>query len=104
VSDLRRSLVFGVIGRCFLIAHAQHTLRIAAARFAANHATSGLTPRLKIVGHYVGIPRDAYPPILQGAIMMNNSRNALGARRFLDFLTSAAVLHQLEASGLNAAH
>jgi molybdate transport system substrate-binding protein len=65
--------------------------------------TSALTPRLKATGHYIEVPRDAYPPIVQGAIVVKNSQNAVAARRFLDFLTSAPIVHQLEASGLSPA-
>ena len=62
--------------------------------------TSALTPQLKSSGHYIPVPRDAYPPILQGAVVIKNSHNAEAAQRFLDFLASPAVMHQLEARGL----
>jgi molybdate transport system substrate-binding protein len=65
--------------------------------------TSALTPQLKSSGHYIEVPHDAYPPILQGAIIVKNSQNAPAARRFLDFLASAPIGHQLEAGGLGSA-
>ena len=65
--------------------------------------TSALTPQLKSAGHYIEVPREAYPPILQGAIAIKNSQNAQAARQFLDFLASASVVHQLEAGGLGPA-
>ena len=65
--------------------------------------TSALTPELKFDGHYIEVPREAYPPILQGAIAIKNSPNARAARQFLDFLASAPVVHQLEVGGLGPA-
>ena len=63
--------------------------------------TSAMTPRLKANGHFVLVPRDAYPPILQGVVIVKHSGADLAAaHRFLDFLASAAVVHQLEAGGL----
>lgn len=62
--------------------------------------TSALTPQLQSAGHYIQVPRDAYPPILQGAVIIMNSPNAQAARRFIDFLASAPVARQLEAGGL----
>ena len=62
--------------------------------------TSALTPALQNIGTYVLVPRDAYPPILQGAIIVKNSSNANSAHRLLDFLASPPVIHQLEAGGL----
>jgi molybdate transport system substrate-binding protein len=62
--------------------------------------TSAVTPLMKSAGHYILVPRDAYPPILQGAIVVKNSPNAQAAHKFLDFLASAPIVHQLEASGL----
>lgn len=62
--------------------------------------TSALTPQLKSSGHYVLVPRDAYPPILQGTVIVKNSPNAQAAQRFLNFLASPAIVHQLEARGL----
>jgi molybdate transport system substrate-binding protein len=63
--------------------------------------TSALTPRLKADGHYVLVPRDAYPPILQGMVMVKRSGgDSAAAHKLIEFLTSAPVVHQLDAAGL----
>lgn len=62
--------------------------------------TSALTPRLQASGHFIEVPRDDYPPILQGAIVVKNAPSAQAAHRFLDFLASAPIAHELEAGGL----
>lgn len=62
--------------------------------------TSALTPQLKSTGRYIEVPRDAYPPILQGAIVIKNSQHSQAARQFLSFLASAPVAQQLAAGGL----
>lgn len=62
--------------------------------------TSALTPHMKSAGHFIEVPRDDYPPILQGAIVVKKSPNAPAAHRFLDFLASPAIVHQLSISGL----
>lgn len=66
--------------------------------------TSALTPRLKRSGHFLEVPRDAYPPILQGSVVIKNSPNAEAAHRFLAFLASPPVARQLEADGLVPVH
>lgn len=66
--------------------------------------TSALTPRLKASGHFVVVPGDDYPPLLQGAVVVRGSANAKAARQFLTYLGSAAVARQLEAGGLASAH
>jgi molybdate transport system substrate-binding protein len=63
--------------------------------------TSALTPRLRANGHYVAVPADAYPPILQGVVIIRHtSGSTQTAHRFLEYLASAPVQHQLEAAGL----
>jgi molybdate transport system substrate-binding protein len=63
--------------------------------------TSALTPRLRASGHYIAVPADAYPPILQGVVIIRHaSGSTQTAHRFLDYLASAPVQHQLEAAGL----
>ena len=63
--------------------------------------TSALTPRLKASGHYVLMPRDAYPPIQQGTIVVKRAgANTDAAHRFLSFFMSVPVQYQLEAGGL----
>jgi molybdate transport system substrate-binding protein len=62
--------------------------------------TSALTPRLKAGGHYIEVPAEDYPPILQGVVLVKGSANAAAAHRFLTFFTSSAVSQQLAAGGL----
>jgi molybdate transport system substrate-binding protein len=62
--------------------------------------TSAMTPRLSSSGAYFVIPRDLYPPIAQGAVMMSASKQRDAARRLLDFLLSAPVQAELAKSGL----
>ena len=62
--------------------------------------TSAVTPRLRASGHYVLAPQDAYPPILQGAVILKHPGGTPTAHRFLDFLATAPVQQQLEAAGL----
>jgi molybdate transport system substrate-binding protein len=62
--------------------------------------TSAVTPRLRNSGHYVPVPQAAYPPILQGVVILKRPSEAQAAHRFLDFLASAPVQQQLQAGGL----
>ena len=62
--------------------------------------TSALTPRLRASGHYVALPQDSYPPILQGLVILKRPSGTQPARRFLDFLASPPVQQQLQAAGL----
>src|ERR1700761_826969 len=60
--------------------------------------TSALT--LTAQGHYVAVPQNAYPPILQGAVPLKGGANAKGADTFLGYLRSPAVVRQLQQGGL----
>ena len=60
--------------------------------------TSALT--LTAQGHYVAVPENAYPPILQGAVALKGGANAKGAVTFLGYLRSPAVVQQLQRGGL----
>jgi molybdate transport system substrate-binding protein len=62
--------------------------------------TSALTPRLSADGTYFVIPRDLYPPIEQGAVIVSNTKQRAAAHKLLDFLLSAAVQAELAKSGL----
>jgi molybdate transport system substrate-binding protein len=62
--------------------------------------TSALTPRLKADGHFVRIPPEDHPPIVQGAVVLTHAVDAQAAHRFLDFLRTPAVAHTLAAEGL----
>jgi molybdate transport system substrate-binding protein len=66
--------------------------------------TSALTPRLKGDGHFVRVPADAYPPILQGAIVVRSSAGAAAAHRFLEFLQRPETQQTLAAEGLEPVH
>ena len=65
--------------------------------------TSALTPRLKADGHFVSIPPEDHPPILQGAVVVRNAPHARAAHRFLEFLRTAAIARVLAAEGLEPA-
>src|SRR5208337_4543991 len=43
--------------------------------------TSALTPRLAADGSYFIVPRDLYPPIEQGAVIVSNTRQRAAAHR-----------------------
>jgi molybdate transport system substrate-binding protein len=62
--------------------------------------TSALTPRLSSEGHYIRVPADDYPPILQGAVIVRGSAGAAAAHRFLDYLRGPEIAHTLASSGL----
>jgi molybdate transport system substrate-binding protein len=50
--------------------------------------TSALTPRLASSGSYFVIPRDLYPPIEQGAVIIRTTNQRESADKLLDFLLS----------------
>lgn len=62
--------------------------------------TSAVTPRLASSGSYFVIPRDLYPPIEQGAVIISKTTQRAAAHKLLDFLLSAPVQAQLAKSGL----
>ncbi len=62
--------------------------------------TSALTPRLAADGSYFIVPRDLYPPIEQGAVIVSNTRQRAAAHKLLDFLLSPPIQAQLAKSGL----
>ncbi|WP_254062312.1 molybdate ABC transporter substrate-binding protein [Acidobacterium sp. S8] len=66
--------------------------------------TSALSERLHANGHYVEMPADSYPPILQGAVVLKNSGHRTEAHQLLDFLLSPAVGKQFAARGLEPPH
>ena len=66
--------------------------------------TSALTPRLTASGTYFVIPRNLYPPIEQGAIIVRRTTQRAAARKLLDYLLSAPVQSQLARSGLTPVH
>lgn len=62
--------------------------------------TSALTPRLQADGHFVRVPEQDHPPILQGAVVVRNSKAAAAAHRFLEFLGSPPIARTLAGEGL----
>lgn len=62
--------------------------------------TSAVTPHLASIGSYFVLPKDLYPPIEQGAVLITNSGQRRNAHKFLDFLLSAPIQQQLLKSGL----
>jgi molybdate transport system substrate-binding protein len=62
--------------------------------------TSALTPRMASSGAFFVIPRDLYPPIQQGAVIVTNTTQRAAAHKFLDFLLSPPIQAQLAKSGL----
>lgn len=62
--------------------------------------TSALTPRLASSGSYFVIPRDLYPPIAQGAVIVSKTTQRSAVHKLLDYLLSPAVQTQLTKSGL----
>ena len=65
--------------------------------------TSALTPRLTADGTYFVIPRDLYPPIEQGVVIISSTKQRPAVHKLLDFLLSPAVQAQLAKSGLTPA-
>lgn len=62
--------------------------------------TSALTPRLAATGSYFVIPRDLYPPIEQGAVIVSKTSQRAAVHKLLDFLLSSPVQAELSKSGL----
>jgi molybdate transport system substrate-binding protein len=62
--------------------------------------TSALTPRLSADGAYFVVPRDLYPPIEQGAVIVATTTQREQAHKLLDYLLSAPIQAQLAKGGL----
>lgn len=62
--------------------------------------TSALTPRLAAAGGYFVIPRNLYPPIEQGAVIVSKTTQRAAVHKLLDYLLSAPVQAKLAKSGL----
>ncbi|MGD8385003.1 MAG: substrate-binding domain-containing protein, partial [Lysobacterales bacterium] len=45
-----------------------------------------LGPHMRAAGHFWTIPREAYPPIEQGGIILKRTANASAARALRDFM------------------
>jgi molybdate transport system substrate-binding protein len=66
--------------------------------------TSALTPRLAAAGTYFVVPKELYPPIEQGAVIISNTRQRETVHKLLDFLLSPPVQAQLAKAGLTPVH
>jgi len=62
--------------------------------------TSALTPRLAAEGSYFVIPRDLYPPIEQGAVIIGKTTQRQAVHKLLDYLLSSPVQAKLAKAGL----
>ncbi len=62
--------------------------------------TSASTPRLAGDGSYIPVPSTAYPPILQGAVVLKHSAKEAEAERFLHFLATPETRKLLAQKGL----
>ena len=65
--------------------------------------TSALTPRMSSAGDYFVIPRNLYPPIEQGAVIVSKTAQRDSVHKLLDYLLSPTVQAQLAKSGLTPA-
>jgi molybdate transport system substrate-binding protein len=66
--------------------------------------TSALTPRLSASGTYFVIPRDLYPPIEQGLVIVSNTTQRAAVHKLIDYLLSPPIQAQLAKSGLTPVH
>ena len=66
--------------------------------------TSAMTPRMASAGTYFVMPRDLYPAIDQGAVIVSKSQQREQGRKLLDFLLSAPVQAQPAKNGLTPVH
>ncbi|HTX74932.1 MAG TPA: molybdate ABC transporter substrate-binding protein [Terracidiphilus sp.] len=62
--------------------------------------TSAMTPHLAASGRYFEIPKDLYPTIEQGAVLIAKSQQRVAAQKLLVYLMSAPVQEQLRKFGL----
>jgi molybdate transport system substrate-binding protein len=62
--------------------------------------TSALTPHMQANGSYFVMPRNLYPPIEQGAVIVSNTKQRAAVHKLLDFLLSPPVQAELAKSGL----
>jgi molybdate transport system substrate-binding protein len=58
-----------------------------------------LSPELKEKGRFWRVPENLYAPILQGVVVLGDSRNPQGAQAFLDYIKAPATSALLERYG-----
>ncbi len=64
--------------------------------------TFAQTASMESAGRFVIVPKDSYPAIEQGAVVMRNSSHRTQAQDFLSYLESPAGRQKLAAGGLGA--
>ncbi len=64
--------------------------------------TSAVTAQMKEAGDYFVIPRDLYPPIEQGVVIVSSTKQRAAAHKLIDYILSAPVQSELAKSGLTA--
>jgi molybdate transport system substrate-binding protein len=62
--------------------------------------TSAMTTHLREIGNWYLVPRELYPAIEQGAVIVAASAKRAEARQLLEFLLSQEVQQRLAHSGL----
>jgi molybdate transport system substrate-binding protein len=62
--------------------------------------TSAMTPHMQASGNYFVMPRNLYPPIEQGAVIVSSTKQRASVHKLLDFLLSPPVQAELAKSGL----
>ena len=62
--------------------------------------TLAIAKTMQQAGRFVAVPVSAYPPILQGAVILRNAPNKPAAQDFLHYLQSPAGRNLLASSGL----
>ncbi len=62
--------------------------------------TSALSEPLAARGRYILMPKDSYPAIMQGAVVLKSSQQPVAAHKLLDYLLSADVEKELSTRGL----
>ncbi len=65
--------------------------------------TSALTARLKADGSYLPVPKEVYPPILQGAVILKGTKNTGAAGALLDYLRTPEARATMQTRGLEPA-
>ncbi len=66
--------------------------------------TSAMTPHMASNGTWFVIPRDLYPPLEQGAVIVSNTSQRAAVHKLLDYLLSPPIQAQLAKSGLTPVH
>ena len=62
--------------------------------------TGALTTQMSADGSYFVMPRELYPPIEQGAVIVTKTTQHAAAQKLLEFLLSKSVQAELQKSGL----